>query len=111
MDRESETLLVLAARTLRFASDHPYAATGIFGAAVGSAVTYKVMTLNPQRPSMSKFFTPKVYELALPAEDLRRLLADPTYELRWETPEAAVIVTAEKREPLKALSDITIEVE
>lgn len=109
MDRESETLLVLAARTMKFATDHPYAATGIFGAVVGSAVTYKVLTFSPQRPSVSKIFTPKVYELALPAEDLRRLLVDPTYELRWETPEASVIVTSEKREQLKELPDITVD--
>lgn len=107
MDRESETLLVFAIKTMKFATDHPYAATGIFGAAVGSVVTYKVMTFSPKRP-LSKAFTPKVYELALPAEDLQRLLGDPMYEMRWETPEASVIVTAEKREPMRALADITI---
>lgn len=109
MDRETETILVLAARTLKFATDHPYAATGIFGAAVGSAVTYKVMTYRP--PSLSKFFTPKVYELALPASDLHQLLNDPSYEMRWEMKDAAVIVTGEKREPLRQLPDITIEVD
>lgn len=103
MERETEATLRVLAHSIRFATDHPYAATGIFGAAVGSVVTYKVMTFSPQRPSVRKMFTPKVYEIALPPEDLHRLLDDPTYELRWETAEAAVIVTAEKHEPMKQL--------
>ena len=106
MDQNSEAWLLLTARTLRFASDHPYAATGIFGAVVGSAITYKVMTFHSMRQRATKVFTPKVYEFALPAEDLRRLLADPEYEMRWDIPEISVIVTAEKREPAKALLDI-----
>lgn len=106
MDRESETLLVLAARTIRFASDHPYFATGAFGAAVGSVVTYKVLTFSPERPRMRKVFTPKVYELALAEKDLRRMLADPAYEIRWETADTAVIISAERPEPMKQLPDI-----
>ncbi|MFL5660098.1 MAG: hypothetical protein ACJ8BW_01970 [Ktedonobacteraceae bacterium] len=106
MDQRSEThLLVLTAQALRFASDHPYAATGIFGAAVGSVVTYRVMTYNSLRQKATKVFTPKVYEFALPAQDLRRMLDDPSYEMRWDIPELTVVVTAEKREPMKALPD------
>ena len=105
MDPNQETqLLLLISRSLRFASDHPYAATGIFGAAVGSAVTYKALTMNGMR--QKKVFTPKVYQFALPAEDLRRMLTDPTHEVRWEMAENSVIITSEKRETPKALPDI-----
>lgn len=103
MDRETEALLILASRTLRFATDHPYATTGIFGAAVGSVVTYKVMTAKPMRHHVNEFFTPKVYELALAQDDLRRLLADPTAELRLETPDMTLILTSEMRERLRQL--------
>lgn len=105
MDRDQETLLVLAARAIRFASDHPYAATGIFGAAVGSAVTYRVMT----RSSAQSVFSPKVYEFALTPEDLERLKRDPTAELRWEMPTMTVVVTSEKRERPPELPDIIVE--
>jgi hypothetical protein len=103
MDQETETLLRLASRTVQFATDHPYAATGIFGAMVGSAVTYKVLTLNPRQSPLNNIFTPKAYELALSSKDLQHLLDDPQAELRWETPEIAVIITSEKREALKEL--------
>jgi len=106
MERDKEIWLILASHVLRFATDHPYAATGIFGAAVGSAATYKVMQAKSMRQKANKVFTPKVYEFTLPATDLRRMLADCNYEIRWEIPEASVIVTAEKRESQKALPDI-----
>jgi hypothetical protein len=106
MDQETETLLKLVSRTIRFATYHPYAATGIFGAAVGSAVTYKVLTT--QLPS-GNILTPKAYELALSSKDLRHLLEDPEAELRWETPEVVVVITPEKREPLKELPVIDID--
>ena len=106
MDQNNESLLLLLSRTIRFASDHPYAATGIFGAAVGSAVTYKVLTFNGMRQKVNKVFTPKVYEFAIPAEDLRKMLVDPTHEIRWEMATDSVIITAEKREAPKALPDI-----
>ena len=107
MDQNQETqLLLLIARSLRFATEHPYAATGIFGAAVGSAVTYKALTMNGMRQKVNKVFTPKVYEFALPAGDLRRMLDDPAYELRWDLTENTVIITSEKREPPKQLPDI-----
>lgn len=109
MERESEILLVLTARALKFATDHPYAATGIFGAAVGSAVTYRVIMFSSLRQKANKVFTPKVYQINVPAEDLRRMLADPAYEIRWEMTEASVIVTAEKRETLKELPFIEHE--
>lgn len=103
MDRETETLMVLAARTLRFATDHPYFATGVLGAAAGSAATYKILEFNARRAGLKNIFTPKVYELALSNPDLRHLLETPGTELRWETPEATVVITSEKREPLKEL--------
>src|SRR4051812_31622461 len=104
MEEEQKYALILAAQAFRFATNHPYAATGLLGAAVGSAVTYQVMT-HP-RASVHKVFTPKVYEFALTPEDLQRMLVDPTVEVRYETPEIAVVVTPEQREKLKALPDI-----
>ena len=109
MDQNNESLLLLLSRTIRFASEHPYAATGIFGAAVGSAITYKALTMNGMRQRTTKVFTPKVYQFAIPAEDLRKMLVDPTHELRWEMAENSVIITAEKREQPKALPDIKAE--
>ena len=110
MDQNQETqLLLLIARSLRFATEHPYAATWIFGAGVGSAVTYKALTMNGVRQKVNKVFTPKVYQFEIQAEDLRRMLADPTYELRWEMAQDSVIITAEKRETPKALPDIEAE--
>jgi hypothetical protein len=76
---------------------------------VGSAVTYKALTFDSVRQTANGVFTPKVYKLSLPEEDLRRMLADPDYELRWDTPEASVIVTAEKIEPMKELPDVEAE--
>jgi hypothetical protein len=106
MEQEQQTLLLLVSRTLKFATDHPYAATGIFGAAVGSVATYKVLTFAPIHKAVNEVVNPNVYELAIPIEDLRKLQNDPEYELRWEMSETSVIVTAEKREQLKALPDI-----
>lgn len=106
MDREQENLLILTSRILRFASEHPYAATGIFGAAVGSAVTYKVIMSNLGRSGMNRVFTPKMYQFMLTPEDLRRMMMDPTAEIRFETAEMTAIVTTEQREPIKALPDI-----
>jgi hypothetical protein len=103
--------LLLLSRSIKFATDHPYAATGIFGAAVGSAVTYKALTMNGIRQRANKVFTPKVYQFEIQAEDLRRMLADPTYELRWELTTDSVIITSEKRETPKALPDIKAEEE
>lgn len=109
MNKEQETVLGLAGSFIRFATYHPYAATGIVGAAVGSAVTYGVMTSDRFKTATNGVFTPKVYELELSHEDLRRMLADPLVEIRMETPEMTLVVTAEQREPLKALPDIVIE--
>ena len=110
MEQNQETqLLILLARSIRFATEHPYAATGIFGAAVGSAVTYKALTMNGMRQRANKVFTPKVYQFEIQAADLRRMLADPAYELRWDMAQDSVIITAEKREVPKALPDITVE--
>lgn len=106
MDREQENLLILASRVFQFATNHPYAATWIFGAAVGSVATHKVLTRNPRHLDMSEVFTPKVYEFALKPEDLRRMLMDPTAEIRYETTEVTVVVTSEQKESLKALPDI-----
>lgn len=96
-------VLILLSRTIRFASEHPYAATGIFGAVVGSVATYRVMTELQIRDKVAEVVTPKVYEFPVPQEDLRRMLADPTAEIRWELPEISVIVTAEKRAQPKEL--------
>lgn len=106
MDREQATLLSFAAHALRFATDHPYAATGIFGAAIGSAATYKVLTFTSQRSPLSEVLTPKMYEFALTPEDLHHLSIDPTTEIRLEAPNVVVVVTPEKRESLRALPDI-----
>ena len=108
-NQNDEAYLLLVSRALRFAADHPYAATGIFGAVVGSAVTYKVLTFKEMRTKMNKVFTPKVYELVLTSADLHKMLDDPAYEVRVETTDTSVIVTGEKREPLKALPDIVHE--
>jgi hypothetical protein len=109
MNKDQETMLGFAGSFIRFATYHPYAATGIVGAAVGSAVTYGVMTSDRFKAATNGVFTPKVYELELSHEDLRRMLADPLMEIRMETAEMTLVVTAEKREPLKALPDIVIE--
>jgi hypothetical protein len=107
MDKDTENWLRLTLHTIRFAGDHPYAATGIFGAMVGSAVTYKVLTA--KSTLSGNIFTPKAYRLALSNKDLRHLLNDPQAELRWETPEIAVIITSEKIESLKELPFIDSE--
>jgi hypothetical protein len=106
MDQNQESLLLLISRTLKFATDHPYAATGLFGAAIGSVATYKLLTFSAVHQSVNTVLNHKVYECIIPAEDLQRLLKDPEYELRWEMTDTSVIVTAEKREQLKALPDI-----
>lgn len=99
----STELLILLSRTIKFASDHPYAATGIFGAAIGSAVTYQVVTRRPAWNKVTEVFTPKVYEFPIAHADLRRMLTDPTAEVRWELPDMSVIITAEKRKTPKQL--------
>lgn len=104
MDQEQQTILNLAIQSLRFASNHPYAATGIFGAAVGSAITYRIMTL--QSSAKDGVFTPKVYEFAASRADLQRMLDDPKAELRWDLPTMSVVMVNEKRERPKELSDI-----
>lgn len=101
MDQQTENWLKLSAYTMKFVADHPYAATGIFGAMCGSAITYKVLMTKPKLSG--NIFTPKAYRLALSDADLRRLLNDPQAELRWETPEISVIITSEKKESLKQL--------
>lgn len=101
--KERETLLILATHVINFATRHPYAATGIFGAAIGSAVTYRMMTYESVKAKVNGVFTPKVYELVLTKEDLQRMLADPLVEIRIETAEMSVVVTSEKREELKQL--------
>lgn len=108
MDQNQESLLLLISRTLKFATDHPFAATGIFGAAVGSVATYKLLTFTAMHQTVNDVINHKVYECAIPVEDLQRMLRDPAYELRWEMTDTSVIVSAEKREPLKALPDIVV---
>lgn len=103
-ERQTEGALLLAAHTMRFLADHPYLATGIFGAGVGSAVTYSVMTRAQKgATSVRNVFTPKVYRLELPTEDLQHILDIPEAELRWETPDMTVIITSEETIPLKQL--------
>lgn len=104
--RQDGDILRLAILGFRFAVDHPFAASGLLGAVVGSAVTYKVMTHQPTRDKVNGIFTPKVYEIALSREDLQRMLMDPDVEVRMDAAELSVVVTAEKREPLKQLPDI-----
>jgi hypothetical protein len=111
VNEEQRNLLILAARTLQFATDHPYAATGIFGAAVGSFVTYRVMTIKGMKAKVNGVFTPKVYEFAISKEDLNRMLVDPEAELRWDLPTMSFIVTSEKREQPKLLPDISVDIE
>ena len=108
---EQESLLILISRGLKFATDHPYAATGIFGAVVGSALTYRAMTVREMRAKANQVFTPKVYEFAISHEDLRHMLTDPHAEVRWELPTMSVIVTSEKREQPKELPDISLNIE
>lgn len=108
MDQNQQNMLVLVSRTLRFATDHPYAATGLFGAAVGSVATYKLLTFSAVRQTVNQVINHKVYECAIPVEDLQRMLKDPAYELRWEMTDTSVIITAEKREQPKALPDIVV---
>lgn len=102
--------LLLLSRSIRFATDHPYAATGIFGAMVGSAVTYKAMKFNSVLADKNKVVTPQVYEFSLTHDDLRQMQIDPFAERRWELPTITVIVTSEKRERPKQLPDIKVEV-
>lgn len=109
MDRETESLLILASRTLRFATDHPYATTGILGAVAGSVITYKAMTF--VKDQTSEILTPKMCKIALSNEDLYYLMKDPRTELRWETPEVSVIITGEpvKELPVIEYPDISKE--
>lgn len=110
MESREETVLILATHVINFATRHPYAATGIFGAAIGSAATYKAMTYKSVREKVNGVFTPKVYELALSKEDLAHMLADPSTEIRIETAEMSIVLTTEKREALKQLlPDIVID--
>ena len=107
---EQEAAFILAAHVVNFATRHPYAATGILGAAAGSFATYKVMTNKAMREKIDGVFTPKVYQLELTREDLTRMLADPSVEIRIETTEMSVVVSSEKREMLKQLlPDIEID--
>lgn len=106
---ETESLLVVLGRTIKFASDHPYLATGVFGAAVGSVATYKVLTLTTMRERVSEVLAPKIYEFGLTPNDLQQMQVDPTVELRWELPGIVVVITPEKRERPKALPDIVVE--
>jgi len=103
--------LLLLSRSIRFATDHPYAATGIFGAMVGSAVTYKAMKFNSVLADRDKVITPEVYEFSLTPEDLRQMQIDPLAERRWELPTITVIVTSERRERPKELPDIKADIE
>jgi len=110
VESQEESILILAAHGLRFATNHPYAATGILGAAIGSAVTYRVMTNKSMRQKVDKIFTPKVYELALSENDLQALLVHPECQVRIETPDMTLVITQEKREQLKQLlPDIDID--
>jgi hypothetical protein len=102
-EQHKAALWVAGLRGLHFALRHPYATTGIFGAAVGSAVTYTVLTTQSPLHKVNEILTPKVYEIALSREDLHKLMLDPNAELRWEGTTASVIMTSEKREPLKQL--------
>lgn len=103
-ERETESALYLAGHTMRFLADHPYAAVGIFGAAVGSAITYRVMSVAQQRGAQVRdIFTPKIYKMEIPTVELRHILKDPSAELRWETPDMTVILTSEETVPLKQL--------
>lgn len=111
MDRQQEGWLILTVRLLKFSTDHPYAATGIFGAMVGSAATYLALTRTPlyeklRQDGDTQVVTPEVYEVALPQEDLRGMLSDPTVEARFELPTISVIIKGEKQEPPKELPDI-----
>lgn len=108
MNGERE-LLSLAGSVIRFATYHPYAATGIFGAAVGSAVTYKVLTSKSLKFPTNGVFTPKVYEVILTDADLRNLQADIPFEIRIESSDMTVVVTSEKREVLKQIPDIIVD--
>jgi hypothetical protein len=103
--------LLLLSRSIRFATDHPYAATGIFGAMVGSAVTYKAMKFNSVLADRDKVVTPQVYEFSLTPDDLRKMQIDPLAERRWELPTMTVIVTSERRERPKELPDIKADIE
>jgi len=109
MNSEQESLVNLTSSVLQFTVRHPYAATAIFSAAVGSGITYAVLTSKAFPTIKDGVFTPKVYEIALAQADLRHMLTDPAAEVRMETPEITVVVTSEKREELKALPDIVIE--
>jgi len=108
MDQQQSRMLFSFLRGVEVASNHPFATCTIFGALAGSAVTYSVMNILSDEKK-NGIFTPKVYRLELPKEDVHKLLLDPTTELRWETPEVSVVVSMEKPIPLKQLPDITVE--
>lgn len=103
--------LLLLSRSIRFATEHPYAATGIFGAMVGSAVTYKAMKFGSILAEKDGVVTPQVYEFSLTHDDLRQMQIDPLAERRYELPTMTVIITSEKRERPKQLPDIQVEVD
>jgi hypothetical protein len=102
----AEMRLLLSA--IKFSSEHPYAATAVVGAAAGSLVTWAIMSTQ-QELREQKVVRGKVFEVEVPSENLQDLIDDPTIELRFDQPLITVIVTGEKREPLKALPDIVVE--
>lgn len=75
----------------------------------GSAATYKALEFKARQSGLKNIFTPKIYELMLSNPDLQHLLEAPGTELRWETPEATVVITSETREPLKELPVIEVK--
>lgn len=107
MDETQQSVLRLATQALRFATNHPYAATAIVGmavgAAAGSSLTYRAIT-QVEGPEVVK---PELYQLTLSADDLQALQDNPTTKLRWELPRTTIVVTAEELRKLERSDDIS----
>lgn len=101
-------LLLLVSRVIKFATEHPYAATGILGAAVGSAATYSVMAQQADHRT-AQAVGGKVYEIALSEADLDHMQVDPTARLRYEFPLISVVVHPEEKVQPLMLPDIIID--
>lgn len=104
------TALVLLANVTRFATEHPYAATGIIGAAAGSAATYSIMSKRVEAAAAGNVVDSTVYDVELPEEQVAHMLADPEHvKIRYDFPFGSVVLRIEKREPFKQLPDIIVD--
>lgn len=103
------TLLVVIANTARFATEHPFAATGILGAAAGSWATYSVMNKRMQAQDAAAV-RGKTYEIQITDEELENLQDNPEHcWLRYEFPLVTVVIKKDIPERPLMLPDVIID--